>query len=69
MRKMGWRWSCIHESRVPNIRCDKPPSADSLLAEANAFSISSIHKTAGAMDSAWRKASRSRASLSPMNFW
>ena len=66
--KIGWRWSCIHDSKVPNIRCDSPPSAESLLAEAKAFSISSIHNTAGAIDSAWCRASRSRASLSPMNF-
>ena len=44
IRKIGWRWSCIQDSSVPNIRCDRPPSAESLLAEANAFSISSIHK-------------------------
>ena len=25
----GWRWSCIHDSSVPNIRCDSPPSAES----------------------------------------
>ena len=53
IRKIGWRWSCIQDSSVPNIRCDSPPSAESLLAEAKAFSISSIHSTTGAIDSAW----------------
>ena len=68
MRKIAWRWSCIHDKSVPNIRCERPPSADSVPAEANAFSISSIHSTAGAIDSAWARASRSRDSLSPMYF-
>ena len=67
--KIGLGWSCIHDSSVPNIRCDRPPSADSELADANAFSISSIQSTAGAIDSAWPSASRSRFSLSPMYFW
>ena len=35
--KIGCRWSCIQDSRVPNIRFDKPPSADDVDAEANAF--------------------------------
>ena len=41
----------------------------SLLAEAKAFSISSIQKTTGAMASACCRASRRRASVSPTNFW
>ena len=50
--------SCIQVSSVPNIRCERPPSALRLAAEANAFSISSIHRITGAIISVWRRASR-----------
>ena len=68
MMKIGRRWSCIQVSIVPKIRCERPPSAESALAEAKAFSISSIQKTTGDIASACARASRSRASVSPTNF-
>ena len=70
-----WRWrsgrparvcSCIQVSSVPNMRLERPPSELWLAAEAKPFSISSIQRTTGAIRSAWRSASRSRRSDSPM---
>ena len=55
--------------RAEDSRCESPPSAESALAEANAFSISSTQKTTGDIASACVSASRSRASVSPTNFW
>ena len=66
--KIGWRWSCIQDSSVPNMRFDSPPSADASEADANAFSISSIQRTTGAIASACVSAFRSWLSLSPMYF-
>ena len=58
--------SCIHVSSVASRRCDNPASASPLEpAEANAFSISSIHNTSGASFCANSRALRRRRSLSP----
>ena len=48
-------------------RFETPPSDSDEREDANAFSISSIHSTTGAMNSACLSASRSRRSDSPMN--
>ena len=66
-QKIGESWSCSQFKSVPNMRLDNPPSADSADAEANAFSISSIHSTTGAMDSACLIAWRRLRSDSPTN--
>ena len=60
--------SCIHVNRVANSRCDNPASASPLEpAEANAFSISSIHSTIGESFCASSSALCSFFSLSPTN--
>jgi hypothetical protein len=48
-------FSCIHESTLPNTRCEVPPSNPP---PAKAFSISSIHSTHGAMVSTKASARR-----------
>ena len=58
--------SCSHLRNVPSMRSDTPPSPSSPI--ANAFSISSIHRTTGAMASAADRASCSRCSDSPTYF-
>src|SRR5258707_7047050 len=60
--------SCIHVTSVASNRCDNPASASPLEpAEANAFSISSIHNTTGEIFCATSSAFFSRFSLSPTN--
>ena len=53
-------------SSVPNIRCDKPPSALLLAADAKAFSISSIHRITGDICSVCNNACRRLCSDSPI---
>ena len=61
-------FSCIHVRNFPNIRRPTPPSLDDEFCEdpLNAFSISSIHKTQGAIFSDMRSALIMLCSDSPI---